>query len=184
MVMADAKLLKAFQRVFRESLTERRVFVEENEPDEEERLDPTVWFGFFENLRQLGWMQPHALLHATLEETLHHTILRWVRDIVSTRFDEAGLIDEAQTTMKEIVLPWLKDLLGEEQFLAEDWTRKIDFACNECYCLVRNEEIENFIVSAADAIQLVKNGEIRDAKTILGILMLRDSDALKKTHEE
>ena len=113
MVMADAKLLKAFQRVFQESLTERRVFVEDDEPEEAERLDPTVWFGFFGNLIKLGWLQPHALLHSTLEETLHHTILKWVRELISTRFDEEGLIDVAQNTMKEIVLPWLKDLLGE-----------------------------------------------------------------------
>lgn len=153
MAQADSNLLKGFQKVFQESLVRRHRLLEGGEDDEEETaepMNPVADQAFFRNLRRLGWIRPHGLLQSTLGAALHNTILRWVRDTISSEFEEEGLFERVQEYKDAVVLPWLQDLLGEPS-LPEDWTLKMDYACAECYCLVRNEEIFELVAEYPDS---------------------------------
>ncbi len=128
MARADARLLKAFQKLLQHSLMARQTNISDDEC-------------FFRNLRLLGWIHPQGLLQQPLNAALHETIIKWVRSTISKDFEQEGLFPKVQEYQDTVVLPWLKDLVGTERFEQDDWTLKIQFTCAECYCLVRNEEI-------------------------------------------
>lgn len=149
MARADNSLLRAFQRLFQESLQRRQEQGQQNEagsssPPEEE-------LQFFENLQCLGWVRPRGLLEEALGAALHETILKWVRSTIAGDFESDRLLDQVRDYQNNIVLPWLDDLVGSERLELDDWTVKIEFTCAECYCLVRNEEIFELVTDYPDS---------------------------------
>ena len=137
MARADARFLKAFQKLFQHSLLERDTHSVEEE--------------FFGDLRTLGWVRPQGLLQQPLTAALRATILKWVRTTISKNFEEEGLFQKVQEYQYTVVLPWLKDLVGPDRFEQDDWTLKVQFTCAECYCLVRNDEIFELVAEYPDS---------------------------------
>lgn len=149
MAHADAGLLEDFQRLFMDSLQLRQP--EDGEdlgmglaPTEEEQV-------LFQDLGTLGWIHQKGLLQQPLAAALHETILAWVRKTISSEFEEEGLFERVQDYQDRIILPWLTDLVGEDGLEADGWRLRIQYACAECYCLVRNDEIFELVADYPDS---------------------------------
>ena len=175
-------LHSAFQRFFQESLRSRTRTVPQQDVDDDQdesmghddRIDPydpshndtnnsnctkkqLRELQFFQNLRQLGWIQPQGLLEEALGAALHDTILKWVRSTIARDFEspEGLFLEQIRSYQTKVVLPWLLDLVGPERLEQDDWKLKIEFTCAECYCLVRNDEIFELVADYPDSLPAV-----------------------------
>jgi anaphase-promoting complex subunit 2 len=146
MAHADASFLRSFQTLFRRSLLARQRKYEEQEAEwsQEELV-------LFQNLRTLGWIRTEGMLQQPLGESLHQTILQFVKGVISAEFEQDNLFQRVQHFQDQVLEPWLQDLLGPEALAADDWSSRLLYSCAECFCLVRNDEIFNVVAEYPDS---------------------------------
>lgn len=147
MAHADSYFLRSFKSLFRRSLLARQRMYEEEENGE---VSPEE-LAMFQNLRTLGWLRTESMLQQPLGESLHQTILQFVKGIISAEFEEDNLFDRVQLFQVQTLEPWLHDLLGSEALAADGWSSRLTYSCAECFCLVRNDEVFNLVAEYPDS---------------------------------
>jgi anaphase-promoting complex subunit 2 len=105
----------------------------------------------FQSLHTLGWVRPTALLHRSLLQAIHQTILAKVKETIAGDFESAGLYDSLLHWKDTLLVPWLQHLLGPQAFAEQDWSQRLVFYTAECYCLTRMDEIFDVVADYPDS---------------------------------
>jgi len=134
MTSAPPSFLTGFQSLFRASLN--------NDTEETDHLA--------QNLRKLGWIRPNGILQRPLTEAIHATILQKVQTTIAGDFESQHL-QELHEWKHATIEPWLKNLVGVQDFERNTWTLRLSLWVAECYCLCRKNEIFDMVADYPDS---------------------------------
>lgn len=110
-------------------------------------------------LRDLGWTATR--LTRPLGEALHGAILGAVSGMVGGEFEDASMLDLITSWKGTVLSPWVRGVVGDWAFEAEEWESRLDYATSECFCQTRIGEIFDVVADYPDSLPAVH--ELRDA---------------------
>jgi len=151
MASAPTCFYSSCRAVFRVS-----VQVRESQDDENTNRDLMKENTLFQSLQTLGWVRPVALLHQSLLQAVHQTILAKVKSVIVGDFETPFLYSELLDWKDILLVPWLQDLLGSEAFEEQEWDTRLVFYVAECFCLTRMDETFDLVAEYPDSREAVK----------------------------
>mmetsp|Transcript_18602 Transcript_18602/g.40472 ORF Transcript_18602/g.40472 Transcript_18602/m.40472 type:complete len:751 (+) Transcript_18602:158-2410(+) len=113
----------------------------------------------YSSLRTLGWTK--TKLTRPLGEALHDAILTAVRDLVGGEFEDGSMLDQVASWKNVVISQWVRGVVGDEAFEADEWESKLDFATSECFCEIRIGEVFDIVATFPESLPAVH--ELRDA---------------------
>jgi len=99
------------------------------------------------------------------EDALFESVQAW-KDavVVSSVFDECCVVvacSRESCPVPKLILtythllflqePWVRDFVGEEDFIKDNWAARLLYCTAECFCLVRMEELFDIIADHPDS---------------------------------
>ena len=99
----------------------------------------------YASLSKLGWIRTHAPVQRAFRTALHSVALASIWNLIASLFDTGGMLDATWKWNEDVLVPWVRDVVGPAAFEEDGWGPKLEYAASECFVRVRMDELFDLV---------------------------------------